>query len=319
LAFGKWVERMLTPEQIAERRKGIGSSDIAAVCGLSSWASPIDVWLSKTGQTSPERGGDDLQLEMGHYLEPLCAARYTRQTGEPLDDPKIVAHSTLRDWQLASPDRLRVSDRRPVECKIAYSSDGWGDDGTDQVPQEYLCQTQWQLDVLGSDVCHLAAIVGRSFRIYVIRRDQELIDGLVQAGERFWKDYVLTGTQPPVTAHDRDAAYLQKRFEKYSAKMVEATADHDGLASALASAKNRLEAAKEEVELYGNQLRELIGDMEGIKGASWNCTWKAPKPTLMVDWEAVVAEAHVPTDVITKHSSPKKNSRRFLFTYKGNQ
>lgn len=310
---------MLTAAQIIERRSGIGSSDIAAVCGLSSWASPIDVWLSKTGQAGPARDGDDLQLEMGHYLEPLCAARYTRVTGEQLHDPKTVERSPVRPWQLASPDRLRVTERWPVECKIDYSAEGWGDDGTDQVPQQYICQVQWQMDVLGAEVAHIAAILARSFRIFVVRKDEELCEGLVQAGERFWKDYVLTGVQPPVTAHERDQAYLQQRFEKYTAKMVEATAEHDALATRLEAAKSRLERDKEEVELCSNQLREAIGDMEGINGAGWKATWRAPKPSVLVDWEAVAAELLAPEHLVAKHSRPKQNSRRFLFTFKGQQ
>lgn len=310
---------MLTEAQLVERRSGIGSSDIAAVCGLSTWASPIDVWLSKTGQAGPAREGDDLQLEMGHYLEPLCAARYTRVTGEQLDDPKIVAHSALRAWQLASPDRLRVTERWPVECKIDYSADGWGDDGTDQVPQQYICQVQWQMDVLGADVAHIAAILGRQFRIFVVRKDEELCQGLVQAGERFWKDYVLTGVQPPVTAHERDTMYLQQRFEKYTAKMVEATAEHYRLALQLAAAESRFERDQEDVELISNRLRESIGDMEGISGDDWKCTWKAPKASVLVDWEAVAAELSAPDELVQKHSRLKKCSRRFLFTHKGSQ
>lgn len=310
---------MLTEAQIAARRLGIGSSDIAAICGLSSWSSPIDVWLSKTGQAGPVRDGDDMQLEMGHYLEPLCAARYTRATGEQLDDPRIVAQSTKREWQLASPDRLRVTERWPVECKIGYSTEGWGDDGTDQVPQQYICQVQWQMDVLGADVAHIAAILGRTFRIFVVRKDEELCQGLADAGERFWKDYVLAGVQPPVTAHERDAAYLQQRFAKYTAKMVQATADHDELAMSLMAAKSRFERDKEDVELYSNRMRELIGDMEGVQGSGWKCTWKAPKASACVDWEALAAELQVPAELIQKHSAPKKCSRRFLFTHKGSQ
>lgn len=310
---------MLTAAQIVARRRGIGSSDIAAVCGLSSWASPIDVWLSKTGQTGPVRDGDDLQLEMGHYLEPLCAARYTRATGEQLDDPKTVVYSPKHEWQLASPDRLRVTERWPVECKIGYSLDGWGDDGTDQVPQQYICQVQWQMDVLGADVAHIAAILGRTFRIYVVRKDDDLCQGLVQAGERFWKDYVLAGVQPPVTAHERDAAYLQQRFERYTAKMVQATAEHDAVAAGLLEARERFDRAEEDVALYSNRLREFIGDMEGIQGAGWKVTWKAPKPSTCIDWEAVAAELHAQAELIQKHSKPKKCSRRFIYTHKGSQ
>lgn len=308
---------MLTESQIIERRNGVGSSEIAAVCGISSWASPIDVWLNKTGQSVPARDGDGLQLEIGHALEPLIANRYTLVTGEQLNNPLRVFRSPKREWQLATPDRLRVADERPVECKVAYSSDGWGDNGTDVVPHEYVCQTQWQMDVLDADVCHLAAIVGRSFRIFVIRRDEGLIEALREAAERFWKDYVLGGTQPPITGHERDRMYLQQKFEQYASKMLPATPEQDRIAAQLAVAKEQLGAAEELVELYSNQLRECIGDAEGINGGAWKATWKAPRPSNITDWEAVARECGAHEAVVSKHTRPRQNSRRFLFTQKG--
>ena len=35
---------------LGARRKGVGGSDSAAVCGLSCYSSPLDVWLQKTGR-----------------------------------------------------------------------------------------------------------------------------------------------------------------------------------------------------------------------------------------------------------------------------
>lgn len=310
---------MLTPEQLERRRHGIGSSDIAAIVGLSSWASPIDVWLEKTGRAVPSHNGDGLQLEIGNALEPLIAKLYTRDTGAQLRDPAQTVVSTPFEWKLATPDRIRVVDDVPVECKVAYTSDGWGEPGTDEIPQQYILQCQWQLDVLGADVAHVAAIIGRTFGIYVIRRDEALCEALTEAGERFWKDYVLPGMQPPVTAHERDKAYLQQAFANYQTKVVEATEHHECLAADLAVAREQQRLAEERVELFSNQLREQIGDAEGIQGAGWKCTWKAPKPTKKVDWEAVAQDLCVDEMTIARHTTEKQNSRRFLFTQKGSR
>ena len=43
-----------TPEQVseawrAERRKGVGGSDVAAIMGMSPYKSPYEVWAEKTG------------------------------------------------------------------------------------------------------------------------------------------------------------------------------------------------------------------------------------------------------------------------------
>jgi len=301
---------------LAARKHGIGSSDIAAVCGLSSWASPIDVWLEKTGRS--QRGeSDDLHFEIGRALEPLIADRYTRQLGEPVENTGKLYGSVERPWQLATPDRLRP-DGKPVECKVSYTSDGWGEPGSDEVPQQYICQVQWQLDVLGQEFGHIAAIIGRSFRVYTVRYDADLCEALRSAAERFWNDYVLADVQPPVTEHERDQAYLQSKFNAYdAARIKQAEPPDDELATLYAAACAAEETAEREAMLYGNQLRERIGEAEGIDGLYWRATWKAPKAANTVDWEAVASELHPPRELIAKYTAPKNASRRFLFKMKG--
>ncbi|NBW23303.1 MAG: hypothetical protein EBR82_86705 [Caulobacteraceae bacterium] len=65
-----------TPERMAERRKGIGASEVPAIVGLSPWATPMDVWLSKQEGHTPEpeteaqRNGHRME---GPILEALSA------------------------------------------------------------------------------------------------------------------------------------------------------------------------------------------------------------------------------------------------------
>ncbi|HYG12343.1 MAG TPA: YqaJ viral recombinase family protein [Pyrinomonadaceae bacterium] len=307
---------MLTAEQLDVRRGGIGSSDIAGVCGLSEWASPLTVWLRKTGQ---DAGSDSLQLRIGSHMEPLIAALYTERTGDALTNPDQVFRSGERPWQLATPDRLRVRDDGIVELKNAYMATGWGEEGTDDIPQEYVCQVQWQMDVMGAEFAHVAAIVGRSFRLYSIRYDSDLCLALREAAERFWTDYVVAGVQPPVSANDNDRAWLQGRFASHSDKLLIADESVEDMARRYRQARLMREAAEAEEDLAANQLREFIGAAAGVNGERWKATWKAPKPTNIVDWKAVAEELCATPDVVAKHTSPKKNSRRFLFTWKGGE
>ena len=46
------------------RRGGIGSSDIAAIIGLSPWATPYSVWAEKTGRLD-NHDNDDTVKEFG--------------------------------------------------------------------------------------------------------------------------------------------------------------------------------------------------------------------------------------------------------------
>ena len=307
---------MLTAEQLEVRRGGIGSSDIAAICGLSEWASPLTIWLRKTGQ---DAGSDALQLRIGSQLEPLIAALYTERTGDALVNPDQVYRSVDRPWQLATPDRLRMADEGIVELKNAYMATGWGDEGTDEIPQEYVCQTQWQMDVMGADFAHVAAITGRTFRIYCVRYDECLCLALREAAERFWTDYVLAGVQPPVSANDNDRLWLQDRFVAHTDKLIAASTVEDEMALRFWEAREAKKSAEKAESLAANQLREFIGAAAGVQGADWKATWKAPKPTNSVDWEAVAKELGASSELVAKHSKQKKNSRRFLFTWKGGE
>ena len=60
-----------------DRRNGIGGSDIAAICGVSDWSSPRDIYLSKTQPL-----GDDHQSEAarwGNVLEQTIAAEWAHR------------------------------------------------------------------------------------------------------------------------------------------------------------------------------------------------------------------------------------------------
>lgn len=309
---------MLTVAQLHERRCGIGSSEIGAICGLSSWTTPIGIWLDKTGQRQEVANDNALSIrfEIGHALEPLIARLYTQQTGVALDDPKTVMRSAQHEWQLASPDRIRVGDACPVECKSdRYSSAGWGEEGTDEVPTQYICQVQWQMDVLGAKFAHVAALLGERFKIFTVRYDADLCGAMREAAERFWVDYVLAGVQPPVTAHEGDTTYLQKRFALYeTGKMLTADVGVESLAAAYAEARAAADEAAKLSDTLANQMREVIGDAEGVSGAGWKATWKAPKAGEKVDWEAVARELGAAPELIQRHTSLRAASRRFLFT-----
>ena len=53
-------------EWLQQRRKGIGGSDAGALCGVNPYASPVTVYLDKTGQI--EEKEDTMQMRVGRKL-----------------------------------------------------------------------------------------------------------------------------------------------------------------------------------------------------------------------------------------------------------
>lgn len=69
-----------TPAWLAERRTGIGGSDVAAILGLNEWTSPYTVWADKLGLL-PERE-DSEAMRQGRDLEHYVAERFSKVSGK---------------------------------------------------------------------------------------------------------------------------------------------------------------------------------------------------------------------------------------------
>ena len=60
-----------SPEWLAFRRTGIGGSDAAAILGLSSFKSNVEVWEEKTGRREAEDISDKSQVQYGKNAEDM--------------------------------------------------------------------------------------------------------------------------------------------------------------------------------------------------------------------------------------------------------
>jgi predicted phage-related endonuclease len=115
----------------------------------------------------------------------------------------------------------RLTTDQIVEIKTAseYVGKNWGNEDSDEVPDQYQCQAQWYMGVTGVDVCHMAVLIGgNKYRQYKIERHQDFIDYLFEAAESFWNDNVLAGVEP-------DATTLQNAKDKYPRHNPDTTLD----------------------------------------------------------------------------------------------
>lgn len=195
------------PAWLAERRKGVGSSDAAAVLGFSPYKTAYEVFLEKTGRLpdAPESEA----MRWGTLLEDVIAAAYSERTGEALR-PLPLLHSERWPWMLASVDRVTDSGK-VVEIKnVGWRMQGeWGEEDTDKVPAHYLIQLMHQLAVTGRERGDLVALIGgQDLRVYSFERNDKLIERMAHAEGEFWR-LVETGVQPdPDFAHATTPALL---------------------------------------------------------------------------------------------------------------
>ncbi len=189
------------------RSQGIGASEAAAVCGLSRWRSPYQVWLAKTGNRQAEHHENEA-MWWGTAMEPVLAQAYERRTGEKLSAGQICCEHPDYSWMRATLDHLGA-DQRIVELKVCgmNSARELPEDGdADGLPIDWVLQVQHQMAVTGLGWADIAVFhPSLQLRIYAIQRADEVIDALIENESDFWTA-VQTREEPrPITTEDVEA------------------------------------------------------------------------------------------------------------------
>lgn len=178
---------------LMERKSGVGGSDVAAILGLSPFKTSFEVWLEKTNTELPPSPIDELErVHFGRLMEDIIAREYARREGVKVRRRNELVRHARYPWMIANPDRLIDGKRCGLECKnvdgMAFRKGDWGEPGTDQAPDEYVLQCQHYMIVFDFPVWHLAACVGGNRLVtFVIERDAELADMIVEAEHEFWQ------------------------------------------------------------------------------------------------------------------------------------
>lgn len=269
---------MLTLEQIAARKQGIGASESVILFSEipNSYCTPYKLWLLKTGKLERDDELNDYQW-WGHELEPAIAKRYEYETGEKLEyRPETVTHPRI-PFMLCHPDRFVNGKRKLVEIKaVTYDPEKWGEPGTDHVPPEYVIQVQHQLACTGYEEVDLIAFFlnYRKSVIYSFKRDNELIATIENAVTQFWNDHVLADVAPDLVA----MSDCKLKFLKDNGTFVEATHAMQVLIQNIKIVNASISAREKQADDFKKELLALIGETSGIKkDDKILATWRADK------------------------------------------
>lgn len=265
-----------SPEWHALRAEGIGASEVAAVLGLSPWQSRFNLWHVKAGNITETFSGN-AETSWGNRLEPVVLDAYADSRGcgelatgvdpfaweQPADagfvyQPGTYRHA-LREWQRCNPDALASDGTswRLVEIKTARYPDGWGADGSDEIPPHYRAQVVYAMDCLGLDVCDVAVLIGGSdFRVFTIELDEAEATLIRDEVAAFWESIAL-GRGPGLDESTSTADALRKLHPSVVDEDVEIDPE---LATDYFAALDRRDAASAEADFIANRIRQLMGD-----------------------------------------------------------
>lgn len=296
---------MATIDQSPEHRmKRIGGSDIAAICGLSPWKTPLQAYLEKIGEGEPQEKTE--AMAYGLMVEPMLRQFYSNTTGRTVVVPKLIVHPKY-PFIVGSLDGI-ADGIRVWEGKTARSSNDWGEPGTDEIPVYYTTQVQLYMAVTRLDVCDVTVSFAGTVPVnYEVPADTELQEMLIEKAVEFWR--MVENRTPPDPIGFSDAIALFGG--KSTAGQVTASRDEEVVIARLGAIKREIKSLEEEEEALKGQVMLTLGEKDMLVGLDGKAlaTWKVAKAGTVFDAKALQVDN---PDLYSKYLKPKAASRRFL-------
>jgi len=228
------------------RRGGITGTDAAAILGLTSFRTPLEVWAEKTGRIVPDDLGGIERIQWGNLLEPVVIAETNRRTGRELlelerwsdamphgrleafehhGEKKAMIFSARFPWLRVTPDFVQAS-WRPLpwlaeqrkldgpgigEAKAlgSHARKEWRTGATLQ----YNLQVATNILAAGLAWGTFGALIGgQTLRIFDYAPKPQVLEGLAIRLERFWLEHIVADVQPAASASERDTRVLEKLY-----------------------------------------------------------------------------------------------------------
>lgn len=207
------------PPGTVKRTSGLGGSDIAALCGLTKYKTPLQLYLEKRGELVEERE-DTTRLRFGRRLEKPVADEFAFITGRNLWRERTTQRHPEHRMFLANIDRwqLRADGVKGVyEGKTADWTQRplWMQGG---IPDSYYLQLQWYLAVTGCTFGSYGVLFGLGdFHFFDVDRDEATIASILSLAQDFWRR-VKEGEPPDWTFGDAGAKLAKNLYAKATPK-----------------------------------------------------------------------------------------------------
>ena len=317
---------------LAERRTAITATDAGAILGVSKFATPLDVFLEKTGQAVEVVQTE--RMEAGNRMQRPIIDWWADRKGVEIvhEQPWYFRRSAKETIIGASLDAYRKEDGAPIDAKnISWRKAEWGEEDTDKIPLQYAVQLAVQMYVTDTFDAFLPVLFGGNELVgYRMHRDLALERSIVERCLAFHHEHVLTGIAPAVDGSASWDDYLKRKFATNTEVMLRGTPELEQTAAAFTVALQQVQAAEMEAERLKNIFKLAIGENAGIETSRWKATWKRTKDSVGTDFEQtardlalalaartgepavkILAEATAKNEKVTK-----QETRRFLFTHR---
>lgn len=244
LPHEKWLEY---------RRLGIGGSDASTIVGLNPYSSLFSLYADKKGLISPSE--DTEIMRQGRDFEEYVARRFTEATGKKVRRRNYMFKHDVNDFMLADIDREIVGENAGLECKTT-SLFNKSDFENGEIPLYYYVQMTHYMAVMGYDRMYLAVLVlSKAFYWFVIERDEDEINELVDAEKCFWNDCIMRNTPPAPDGSQATSDAIEKIYNSKVSRdftvsvSEELMKEYDAAKKLHDESKERLDELKAKIQL----------------------------------------------------------------------
>jgi len=237
----------ITEYQRKQRSKFIGSSDIAAIAGLSPFATARDVWCEKTYDMEPRK--ESTEMRRGNYTELSLLKFAEDELGTKItpNQRRVKGVCAANIDGICRLPNSRAFSKDGIEAKSSNCGWEYGVEGTDQVPDFVALQCAHEMycgELERIFIPVYAVRFGRmSMELFRLNRDEDIIKKIVKIATNFWYNHVLMGIIPPGATPVN--IEILKRIRREPEKII-AFDNSDTVLAWEAARKKRLEAEKAE-------------------------------------------------------------------------
>lgn len=205
---------------LANRLTGIGGSDAAVALGVSPFRTALELYLEKRGEIPPTE--ETPPMLWGRLLEPVIRQHYAERTGRVVRVPPFMRHPR-HEFVTCHADGV-TDDKRLFEAKASRTGEGWGEPGSDAIPQFYLIQVQHNMLVTGLSIADVAVLIGgQDFRTYEVPVDTELQEMILEGEADFWTRVKESRPPEPDYTSPTTTALIRRMFPGTTGEQLVAT------------------------------------------------------------------------------------------------
>lgn len=189
---------MTTSEFLAERRTGIGGSDIHHVFNLDPWGCSKRLWFEKRGAEADDPQETLAVMTRGTKLEPLVAEEYAEKTQRLIHEGPMARHKDFPCF-IVHVDRYVTPINTPFDGKVPPDSFGTLECKTagrenffkikrEGLPAAYVLQLQHAMFVTGAVWGSFAVLWPDGWQLlwWDEERDEELCRRIRDEALKFW-------------------------------------------------------------------------------------------------------------------------------------